>query len=562
MKNKGNINHDDFISAKSLLSIYINEVIGAQNGQFVNVKNETRLYYMINRQKVYLTNPMIAPNKLIKGFDNVLIEKKNDSNLLLTSDILSLLQLSKQGKTWFKKNVEVLVKKKLVDHKNPQLSWNEILERVENHVINRSYFLAIIEQYNPAYERFYHPLPHLHDGQHDYIAYFAKYVFPKKQNPLIGSYPLFSFQLTEEPEVILSTNGMSHYVLPKVMYVHPENVHHINDEVKDRLRQERKEFVPFSSIRTGFFSDREEIVDEKTKIIKLDYLPKVTSRSRKIPKVEHHHAIQVNNLLKLLIDAEELKNIAFISDLYAVIDKKTSLSFRIRSSINDIYPTIPASNIVFPSFGFYYYNNVFRKPLICELIDRSNLSPHAFLKQNILRPVFNTFFSLAFLHGLVHESHGQNILISYNLERHCTDDVVLRDLESIVINEEFLLKYYGIIDKTLEDVNKTDMKLFIASKEMKEKVSKRFHHWVMQVHIEPILETIHTFYDVPIEELYSLTAQCITEWFVTHDKIDRMYDMLELKKHYLRNYLYTNKMFNLSVGKYREYDKPLYAPTE
>lgn len=193
-------------------------------------------------------------------------------------------------------------------------------------------------------------------------------------------------------------------------------------------------YMPGATIRTGFMIGDGQNLDGDTSIIKLSYEPKVTSRSRRVPWSEHVHAMQMNNLLTELIERGDLEGITLWPDVYAVrlgIDDK--VSYRIRGSLNELYPQLQKDVLVFPSFGLYYYSEVVPTPLIKTLIDRSGMVSQEFLFKKVLTPLIHGYFDLSIKHGIIHELHGQNVLFAYSLK---TGDmsIIIKDIESCIIN--------------------------------------------------------------------------------------------------------------------------------
>lgn len=108
----------------------------------------------------------------------------------------------------------------------------------------------------------------------------------------------------------------------------------------------------------------------------------------------------------------------------------------------------------------------------------------------------------------------------------------------------------------VDDVNRTSMDIFSLPEDMKDKVSKRFSHWLMRVHVEPILDTISTGYGIPKDELYFVVKNVVTNWWVQNGRsFEDMESRFEIEQYFVRNYLHTNKILNEEVDAYNAYPK-------
>lgn len=542
-------------SANNLLAIYANEVLPSIDYD-TSAGMPAEMDILIKGRRVTLIKPEIIAPGLVRRFDQALL--RTDSNMfapLTPDDVFELLGVNQQGKDWLKNHVENWHDKLQSDQLTNSIDWESLMQQVEGGVISPAIFYSIVEQYNPSYERWYHPLAFTQLGDSSYSAYLARLLRKDPEYPQLGSYNLITVSHVPGTEVASSKFSKGKREDSTTVYIHPQNMSYITDEriITGNLDHSIR-YMPGATIRTGFMIREGQNLDEDTPVIKLSYEPKVTSRSRRIPWAEHAHAIQMNNLLTALIDRGDLEGITLWPDVYTVrLGTDDRISYRIRGSLNELYPHLQKDILVFPSFGLYYYSEIVQTPLIKTLIDRSGMVPQEFLFKQVLTPLIHGYFDLAIKHGIIHEPHGQNVLFAYSLK---TGDmsIIIKDIESCIINAAKKEQYSSWIDPVAEDINRISIEIFSAPKDMKDKVSKRFSHWLMRVHVEPILDTISIGYDIPKEELYVIVKNVITNWWIQNGRnFEDMENEFDIERYFVRNYLYTNKMLSEEVMAYNVY---------
>jgi len=67
------------------------------------------------------------------------------------------------------------------------------------------------------------------------------------------------------------------------------------------------------------------------------------------------------------------------------------------------------------------------RPLLAEMIERSGLSPEAFVRSKIIRPFARQYIELAVGRGIVPEPHAQNVLLELGRDGQPTGSFVHRD---------------------------------------------------------------------------------------------------------------------------------------
>ena len=528
----------EILSLKNLFCNFFNEVIDThpnENAEYQEFDWKNNSYRILN--------PTYNVKGLLADFNEVQLITANEQTALNPKDIKNLIELTPEGEEILDNNVSNHFNKlKLIDAL-PKVDWNTEINDIQHE--ERAKFMMNIEQLNGALERYYHPAPHTQFGNNAYTGLAAR--ASSKKGP--GAITIYNKKRKENDKEVKSDWGYE-TKLDSNFFVHPQCI-----EEKTHKLEANYKFYPGASIRSGMITPANEVLTDDTNFYKLDYTSMVSSIARNIPWVEHKNAIQMTNLLSDLIKTNKLNNVGIIPDLGGYYDSEIQLSFRKRGSINDIYPKIGANSIIFPAFGWYFYHKAIKEPLIVTLIKNSKMPPLDFLGTNVLYPVLHAYFSLIDF-GLVHEMHGQNALVEYDLNTHETKKIIIRDLETIMVKRECVATYSKFLDAKIDDENESWMKVICENNQFKYQANQWLHHWVMRVHLEPIMGIVSSRYNISTSSVLALFNSILVEVVnnLKHANNDAL--ILETSKYYNTNYFYyMDKMIKSKVDLITE--KPL-----
>ncbi|MDR2913325.1 MAG: hypothetical protein LBV74_00570 [Tannerella sp.] len=250
--------------------------------------------------------------------------------------------------------------------------------------------------------------------------------------------------------------NMPCWSIPKdCIVVHPDMVE--NEFISPNISEKPLDIivVPTASGRTVFN------LTNKT-FIKLAYTEILGRIPRHMTKEKIQSSCEVTNILKRIIDENKVnQRFSIFREDYGKIaylplgNVMYELGVLFRES--SPYPYIDECESLIPFFSLFskeYIPGTDRtpcieqdEPLIIQLFKKQTLPLAVFLIDNILKPLFHTYFDALIFGGIELEAHAQNMLLTINKDFQIKR-IVCRDLESagrdIPLMQHFNIQYNDI----------------------------------------------------------------------------------------------------------------------
>ena len=258
----------------------------------------------------------------------------------------------------------------------------------------------------------------------------------------VHSFPLYQYKLNGCPIEKYGCNKPD-YVLDDYIYIHPDIVPLINESLLYRAKGNELLVSPTASGRTV-------ISIEKGFFVKLAYPKQLGRLVRHINSEKIISACEVTSqLISVVKSGAQSPYFSFLREDFGqvVLLNPTDINIQHNSiNINGNYelgvlfregtpfPYSKEKEMLIPFFSLFCdnYNSTEKKLdklLLLQLFEKQDKSIEAFLLEDVLFPLYSTYFDALLLGGIELEAHAQNMLIAidsnYKIKR-----IVCRDLES------------------------------------------------------------------------------------------------------------------------------------
>ena len=398
-----------------------------------------------------------------------------------------------------------------------KLCKNQI-NKIEKLILRKNYIN--IENYVKGYPHSYAYVErYVNDGS---ISGFSKNTTSYKTSPK-SKYTFFSLLEYKTNNVEnVDFGDVDNYLDDTSLLIHPDLIR--NDYFKYTLVNKIK-VSPTASGRTLLCIDKRY----DPFFIKLAYPKNLGRLVRHLGKEKIESACEVTRLLKLASDSGKLNSkFSFLKEDIGRVFRfnKSMLPFEIDDSKCNLdeyyeygyllrefkpYPYVNENEYLIPFFALFsseYYPggekiiyNV-NKPLLINIFEKQNKKIDDFLLDDIIFPLYHTYFDALIYAGIELEAHSQNMLLTID-DNFKIKRIVCRDLESAG-RDIPLMNYFNICPSCNVQYKKND---FVDKKD-DEKYSKyytmhsfMFDYKLGEYLVSKLIETAHNYYDFSVEEL-------------------------------------------------------------
>lgn len=174
--------------------------------------------------------------------------------------------------------------------------------------------------------------------------------------------------------------------------------------------------------------------------VKLHFPKKITRSTRHLEKRKIEHSIALSNDLASSVALRNNKWFGYLPESFGVVygNDTNSWGFLVREMTPR--PFIAEDRQLMPLFSLYSpdLNNPEARPLLCSLIENSNLAPEVFILEKIFYPLLSSWADVFQERGILIEAHGQNTCLELD-ESGMPQRMIFRDLDTHV-NRDIRLK--------------------------------------------------------------------------------------------------------------------------
>lgn len=234
------------------------------------------------------------------------------------------------------------------------------------------------------------------------------------------------------------------------MLVHPDLISDKIFDICTKIEHMALCVAPTSSARTV------KILDSNDWFLKLNYRGLIGRIDRQLSEVHAISAIEVSKAVTSAIDDQHLPNFfGILRDIYgrvlALPNGGSEYQWGLVAREPIPYGLDDRVSILVPAFSLFSPDNKNPKDptILIQLIESQDKNPEDFLFEEIISPLYESYFSLLLHLGLQIEAHAQNILFALDKEKKLIG-VVVRDAESI--DKDFSLMEEIGIDNPFSDI--------------------------------------------------------------------------------------------------------------
>lgn len=222
--------------------------------------------------------------------------------------------------------------------------------------------------------------------------------------------------------------------------VHPQvnedlTVFNMPEIIKDSSCKGELTVIPTASSRTVLVADK-DLTEVPPFCVKLHYPFQITRSIRHLEKRKIEHSIRISNDFAQVKIHQKNPNFAYLPESFGAAygNDKKSWGFLVREMTPK--PLLAEQGQLLPLFSLYCPDkkNPNKKPMLCTLIEKSNLTPEDFVMEKIFKPLLKCWADVLVETGVVLEAHGQNTCIELD-QNGMPNRMVFRDFDTYVNKE-------------------------------------------------------------------------------------------------------------------------------
>lgn len=215
------------------------------------------------------------------------------------------------------------------------------------------------------------------------------------------------------------------------MLIHPDMINEEMFKICKSIKKSNLIVSPTASSRTV------KIRDENGWFIKLNYKGLLGRIDRNLGKKHASSAIEVSNIIESAIDNNLLPNFFYImrekfARVVELFDNGKPYGWGMVLREPNVYPRNPNIKFLIPAFSLFSIDEkkVNDPTLLYQLFLKQDKQIEDFLFEDLIAPIYESYFTLILKCGLHLESHAQNTMIAID-ENYKIIGIVAKDMESI-----------------------------------------------------------------------------------------------------------------------------------